>query len=251
MPASSDQKSSVKSAKRTLQVFELFDQTRRGMTLTEVADELAIPTSSTQELLRSLAALGYLNFDRRSRVYTPTLRVAVLGEWIEQSLFGQGHYKAMMQELRDKTGETVGIGCESDLDVQILQIWSGTYPLTLNMKAGDRISLCTSAMGRAVLSQRPKAYVDRLLRRHNSIAEHESERVSQSEMDDALAFVRKNGFAVSRTVTPHGLGSIGMLMPNTQSDKHIVLGVSGPAERINQHQDRIVNETVKGFRQYF
>ncbi len=241
----------VKSVKRTIDVLELFDRTRRFMSLTEVSDALDLPTSSAQELLRSLVSLGYLSFDRRSRSYRPTLRVAVLGDWIERSLFGEGRYQVLMNELRDLTGESVGIGCESDLDVQFLQILTGTYPLTLNLKAGDKAPLCTSAMGRALLSKRPVKHVQSLLRRHNSAIENPVDNVSWSELESALDFVTHSGYAVSREHTPHGLAGIAMVLPNTPDDSPIVIGVSGPAERIKAQQEKIVSLMVDGLKTHF
>lgn len=241
----------VKSVRRTIAVLELFDRVQRPMKLSEISEDLEAPVSSTQELLRSLVSLGYLSFDRRTRAYQPTLRVSVLGDWIDRALFGEGHYRALMQDLRDQTGESVGIGCESDFNVQFLQILTGTYPLTLNFKAGDTTPLCTSAMGRAILSKRPVPYVQKLLRRHNSVAEHPDEHVSESELLDALEFVRETGYAVSRANTPHGLSGIAMILPNTPRDNPVAIGVSGPVDRITSQQEKIVGLMFDGFKKYF
>lgn len=241
----------VKSAHRTISVLELFDRTQRPLKLTEIAEDLAAPTSSTQDLLRSLVTLGYLYFDRRTHAYFPTLRVSVLGDWIEQAVFGEGHYRALMKYLRDETGETIGIGGESDLDVQFLQILTGTYPLTLNFKAGDRAPLCTTAMGRALLSKRPKPYVQKLLLRHNSIVESRADRVTEAELMDALDFFDQTGYAVSRENTLHGLSGIAMILPNAASQNPVVIGVSGPSDRINSHHEKIVEFMFDGLKKYF
>ena len=70
----------VKSARRVLEVLELFAERRGPLTVGEVAAALAYPQSSASVLLQSLVALGYLVHDRGQRTFLPTLRVAFLGD---------------------------------------------------------------------------------------------------------------------------------------------------------------------------
>ena len=71
--------STVKSARRVLEILELFSQGLRKATVMTVANALTYPQSSTSVLLSSLATLGFLRFDPTDRTYSPTLRVMLLG----------------------------------------------------------------------------------------------------------------------------------------------------------------------------
>ena len=73
---------SIKSAERTLALFELFSIRESRLTVSEVARELSIPQPSASMLLRNLADLGYLDYDRLARTYGPTIRVLLLSNWI-------------------------------------------------------------------------------------------------------------------------------------------------------------------------
>ena len=53
------QRSTVKSAARVLAILEYFDDLQRPSTVTEIAEELTYPQSSTSALLRSLVSMGY------------------------------------------------------------------------------------------------------------------------------------------------------------------------------------------------
>ena len=72
----------IKSAERTLALFELFSREQRPFTVTMIADALQIPQPSVSMLLQNLDALGYLEYDRQARTYSPSIRVALLGSWI-------------------------------------------------------------------------------------------------------------------------------------------------------------------------
>ena len=98
--------STVKSARRVLEILELFSQGLRKATVMTVANALTYPQSSTSVLLSSLATLGFLRFDPADRTYSPTLRVMLLGSWLQDELFGQGSLVAVMEQLRKRTGQT-------------------------------------------------------------------------------------------------------------------------------------------------
>ncbi len=57
----------VKSADRTLDIFELFAAEPRGLTISEISDRLGLARSSTHGLVHTLAARGYLVQDGGGR----------------------------------------------------------------------------------------------------------------------------------------------------------------------------------------
>ena len=56
----------------------------------DLSRSLEYPQSSTSELLRCLTRLGYLHYNRYRRTFSPTARVALLGSWVEPTLFRGG-----------------------------------------------------------------------------------------------------------------------------------------------------------------
>jgi len=74
--------SAVKSAKRAFEILEAFSRHRRPLALKELLDELDYPASSGSALMKSLVALGYLDYDGERRTYFPTMRIAALGSCI-------------------------------------------------------------------------------------------------------------------------------------------------------------------------
>ncbi len=72
----------VKSARRVLEILERFEAEKRPLGVSEIAQVLGYPLSSTSMLLNTLARLGYLNLDPASRKFAPTMSVAMLGDWI-------------------------------------------------------------------------------------------------------------------------------------------------------------------------
>ena len=89
----------VKSAERTLAILDLFARERRALTARTVQTALGYPASSTIGLLKTLMRSGHLRFDRRTRLYVPTLRVVLLGDWIRATPLGSDRLRRALDRL--------------------------------------------------------------------------------------------------------------------------------------------------------
>jgi IclR family KDG regulon transcriptional repressor len=228
----------VKSAGRVLELFEYFAHRRSPATLSEVAGALGYPISSASVLLKFLHKLGYLEHDRRARVYVPTIRFSLLGMWIHEELFAEeSGLLGMMDELRNATGETVSVGMQNDLAMQYLRILQSPEAIRYYIKPGTSRPICLSAHGKVLLSIQPEAGVNLLVRRHNGASDQV---VSARQLIGELREIRKIGYAVSEgTFTPGG-GSIGMLLPTAPGHRPLALGVGGPVERLRKNKKKIL-----------
>ena len=67
--------SSVKSARRVFEILELFATVRRPWRAGAMSKHLRYPPSSTFALLRSMSAMGYLTFEKKTHTYFPSVRL--------------------------------------------------------------------------------------------------------------------------------------------------------------------------------
>src|SRR3546814_15337358 len=86
---------------------------QRPLTVGHIAGELEIPQASASMLLGNLRELGYLTYDRLERTYTPTIRVALLGSWINHQFDEAGSLTARLTELQNRVDETVFVGIQN------------------------------------------------------------------------------------------------------------------------------------------
>ncbi|MFD4836720.1 IclR family transcriptional regulator [Achromobacter sp. NPDC058515] len=143
----------VKLVARTLELIELFAQTRRPMPLTELAHGLGAPMSSCLALVRTLVARGYLYEVRRRAGYYPTaklhgLSVQILAgdPWLEQ-------VRPRLLALRDAANETVMLGKIQDGGVLFLDVAESTQPVHYAARPGARRPLHTSSVAKAILAR--------------------------------------------------------------------------------------------------
>src|SRR3954470_18853177 len=110
----------VKSAGRVFEVLELFDAERQAMTATAIARALKYPASSTVALLKSMVTLGYLAYDPNERTYFPTIQLAVISRWLEDSFFVDGHLLELVDDVAAATGQPLRPCWQNALYTQFL-----------------------------------------------------------------------------------------------------------------------------------
>ncbi|WP_372024371.1 helix-turn-helix domain-containing protein [Tistrella mobilis] len=230
----------IKTARRVFEVLEYFDEVKRPLTLREVSAHFGYPVSSTAALLKSLLQLGYVDFNRPTRTYMPTMRVAMLGDWIQASLFGEGRILRLMQYLNEMTGEMVSLGTQSDIYMQYVHVLYSREGLQYRVRPGTVRSMTRSGYGWLLLSAMPDAEIDKVLRRVNIEEDDPARRMTLDELMVPVTEVRQLGYVYSRHTVTQGAGVIGMLLPPQSYGRRFTVGVGGPVDRLEEKHDMIL-----------
>lgn len=231
----------VKSARRVLEVFELFDKVQRPLAITEIARILGYPVSSTSVLIRGLIELGYFAVETDSRRVHPTLRIALLGEWIGGSLFGQNGFHGMLEEIHRGSGEIVILGMRNGTNLQYIHIVEGGAGLRMNHRVGNQRPLFDTAGGRVILSLLPPQEVGKLVRRFNTELPSGREPLVLDRVQHEARLVRRRGYAFVANFVKQGHGSIAMPLPLPHSEHApLTASISAPLERLLPQRRRFV-----------
>ena len=235
----------VKSAQRVFEILEYFDRQRRPLALKEILDGLGYPASSGSALLKSLVSLGYLDYDAARRSYFPTMRIAALGAWVHDALFGDGALSGLMTHLHRVTGETVILATQSDLRAQYVHVFHSAEPLQFSVPPGARRPLARSGMGWLLLSAKPDAEIEKLRRRINA-EEGGDAALSREALMAIINEVRLRGYAFSKHTVSDGAGVIGALLPPGPHGRTYAIGVAGPVARLERKEALILAELRSG-----
>jgi DNA-binding IclR family transcriptional regulator len=229
---------SVKSASRAIEVLELFSRMRRPQALSDIAATLGYPLSSTSVLLKTLIRSGYLSFDRKHRHYFPTPKVASLGDWIADALFGTGQVLNAMRDVHAATGETTSINTANDVQLQYLQLMQSIHPVRFHVDEGTMRPLTQSAVGWLLMSTMTDEKVDAVVRRANIATREFGIRVNIGEMIEQIHTIRAQGFGWAENIPLLGGATLCVLLPVTIQDRPVALGIGGDLERMRQNRDR-------------
>jgi len=223
-----------------LEVLELFAELRTPLRQKIVVDRLGYPQFSTTGLLKSLVALGYLNYHRASRTYFPTTRVAALGDWINHFIFGSGQLLDMMARIHGETEETVALVSQNDLFIQYLRVIVPNHPHTFPPPEGAMRLLTESSAGLVLLSRMPDRTVTRLVRHIDIHAHGSGQRVDIARLIEQLHWIRQNGYCFLAGIPVSAAATISMPLPDAPQGIPLAVGVGGAAARIARGRTRIV-----------
>ncbi len=142
----------VKTAGRTLELFELFAREQRPLSLTDISRSLSAPVSSSFNLVRALESRGYLyGANARKGIY-PTRKIfeissaiAAAEPWVEK-------LAPLLLALRNATQETVILGKLHGEHAIYLTVVEGPQSIRYSARAGDLKPLHSSAIGKALLT---------------------------------------------------------------------------------------------------
>lgn len=228
----------VKSATRVLEVLEYFALGQQPRSMSELATDLGYPQSSTTVLLKTLVNTGYLNFDRRSRLYFPTPKVTSLGEWVPKALFGSGKVIDALNDLHAATGEGVFLGVKNDVYLQYLKTKESIHALRFHIDEGTIRPITRSAAGWVLLSTLSDDKIDNIVRRANIATANPAERVKVRDIQEKIDGIRKRGFAWCENVPMEGGATLALLLPVTVLGQPVSLAVGGVTDRVKKNADR-------------
>ncbi len=228
----------IKSARRVLEVLEFFDQAHPTATVMDIARTLGYPQSSTSELLRCLVTLGYLHYDRYSRIYSPSIRVGLIGAWVEPNFFRDGLLLRTIDTIAKSTGHTVVLSSALNFVVQHIHVAAGSKPGSIPVHLNDTESLLHSIVGRVLLSTYSHAHIRAAIHRLNAEESHPELRVRVPEMLQELEQLRARswGYEVNRET---GHGAVVAMIPPQRGTQRIAISVVAPADVVEEQVDEI------------
>lgn len=239
----------VKSARRVLEVLEYFAERQRPATIEEIRQALDYPQSSTSVLLHSLTTLGYLSQETGTRRFQPTIRIALLGAWLIDDEGRARNPSAMMRRLSAATGDMIVLGTQQGMHAVYVKIEQATNPIRFHMKQGAYRPLCTTAIGRALLSGKSDREIGAIVRRANAERASDDPLISQSEVIEAIRQGRRLGYFLTKgSVTP-GAAVLAVRLDGLDDHPPLAIGIGAPIDRIESELPNFVELLRKEIKQ--
>jgi DNA-binding IclR family transcriptional regulator len=194
---SSLSRSVVKSAARVLKILEYFENVHCEANVIEICRALDYPQSSTSVLLRTMVALGYLQYNVKGRTYIPASKVALLGTWVNRALFRDGNIYRLFDKISELTDHPITVAVRNGAYLQYIhsaQLNAWGRPCHV---VGTTYALTSRGSGLAILSTLSEAEAGKIIRRLNSEAPNPDQRVNIIELMRRLCVIRAQGYALA------------------------------------------------------
>ena len=232
----------VKSAARALRVLEFFAEIKRGARANEIADRLGMPQSSTSVLLSSLVKLDYLDFDYATHTYHPTLRVAMMGAWIDTGPFRDGSMLQMMERVADETSAVVSISQGNGIYMRYLHVIQSSEQ-AVHLSLALRRYIVWSSAGISLLVGRPEAEIRKLVTVTKAQDDPFVARIDTNKVLEMVHQATEQGYFFSRSIVTPDMGTISLRVPEAleSGQGSIVFCVGGHVEMLEKREEEIVS----------
>jgi IclR family pca regulon transcriptional regulator len=230
----------VEALAKGLRILSLFDEQRPTWRVTDLATVAGLPMPTVYRVVQTLTSEGYLDHLPNGD-YRPGVRTLTLGTAALRSLDLVGVATPRLQQLAEKTGETVNLAVLNADQVLYLVRLRNSDLVTANIQVGSTLPAVTTSIGKLLL-----AYVDEDdLKTRISSASFTSQhgpnaKVSLAELREELEQIRNQGWAMQDEELAYGLRSVAG--PITGSDGRVVAGVNLAVQARDWSTQRIVRE---------
>jgi DNA-binding IclR family transcriptional regulator len=227
----------VKSAGRVLKILELFDVLRREAPVYEVSELLDLPQSSTSVLLRTMVVMGYLQFNPKTRAFSPTTRVALLGNWVNGPMISDGLLMRLLQRVNARTNQAVVVAVRNQIWSEYIHVVQSTNSVRLFVVKGSRRPLIRSGTGLMLLADLPDSDIKRIAMRTNAEGDAGKPPYCIPTLMEEIAEIRRRGWAATFDTITKGGGMIAMRLPKAANEEQLAIGVPGATESLRANQD--------------
>ena len=233
------EKGGVQSVERIFQLIEQLASLPAGASLQRLAQETGLAKSTVHRLLASLVSLGYAAQEPETGRYRLTLKMFELSSGIVNSMEIMDVAKAHLERLSQRTGEAVHLVIRDARDiVYIYKTESG--PMRMSSRVGLRSPLYCTGVGKAILATLPPEEVEDVWN-HSSLKKLTSRTVVDlTEMQDQLAEVRANGYAIDDEENEMGVRCVAVAIPGPDGRAESAFSISGLAPYMTPERIRRV-----------
>ena len=222
---------SVRSVERAFQILGAFTRDEYRLSLSELADKIQLPVTTTLRLANTLEKLNILN-RQEDRTYTLGNKVYLLGSIAKANFRPQQIIYPHMKSIRDKTKEAVSLyGIEREERVCYEHVES-LLTMRCVMRVGDRAPLWAGAGGKVLLAFLGEDAIKREIEKAHKITE--TTIYSPEALRKNLGEIRIHGYALSWGEREEGILSIAVPIFNRRGDILFAFSLAGPATRFTE-----------------
>lgn len=241
-PERSDQ---VQSLVRALTIVNRLADADDGVSLTEVAQQVGLSSSTAHRLLTTLEQERYVHFDVERRRWSVGMQAFRAGSAFLKTrslvTVARPHMRALMEESE----ETINLAVEDQAAAVYLAQVECLQMMRAFARPGGRVPLHCSSVGKALLSAIPDAQLSKILHRQGLPRLTVKTIQTTAALREDLARSRERGYAIDDEEHAVGLRCIAAVIFNESADPIAAISLSGPMARIPDERIPLLGDKVR------
>lgn len=231
----------VKSAARALDLLDEIAANGPGTQL-QLSTRLGIPKSSLYAILRTMTGRGWLETDPTGTVYQLSIRSLIVSSAYLDGDRVLSRATPVLEEIAAATEETVHLGRLHGANVVYTAKRESLHPLRMHSAVGRRLPAYSTALGRALLAERPEGTWAHLIPDTiEAITPHTTtdRRALLALVDEAA----ENGYAVESEESCVGVRCLAVALPFARPATD-ALSVAIPISRLDADREELIIEKL-------
>jgi len=233
MVPESETGTTIKALERSFEILDVLQDTG-ALTLTEVAEQLDLPTSTAHVYLKTLEQEGFVVCEEYQ--YRNGLKFLEYGGNVRQRYELYDAARQVMTELAIQTGERVGLGVEENGKRVLIDIEDGTKAISDNVPVGEFTEMHWTGLGKCLLAHLPSD------RRETIVAESALPRATENtitdpaQLRDELTTIRERGYAIEDEERRDGIRGVDVPILTPEDQIIGAIGLTAPVSRLDAAQ---------------
>ncbi len=197
---------------KAFQILRLISRSKGGLKISDLSKNLSLSKSTVHGITAALEEQGVLIRDRFTKRYSLGLTLFELGRSAYSRIDLKDAARPVIEELMQKTGESVFLGVRNGDHVTILDIVESMNDLKITVPIGSSIPLMAGAIGKAFLADLPVSQAADLIAAFGLRPHTENTITDPDRYMAELAQVKSRGYATDKEEYISGVRAVAALI---------------------------------------
>ena len=235
----------VQALTRALVILNALAETADGVSLTEIAQQVGLPASTTHRLLTTLQHEHFVRFDHERALWSVGVQTFIVGNAFLRNRQLVQTARPHLRLLMEESGETANLAVLDDDRALCLFQVECFQMMRAMTRLGSRLPLHCSAVGKALLQAMPERQRAKILHRRGLPRLTTKTITRPIDLNADLTRSQRRGYAVDDEEHAVGLRCVAATICDELGDAVAAISVSGPAARISEDRIAVLGAMVR------
>lgn len=226
----------VKSVGRALDIIQLVSESRNGMGVTELSNQMDINKSSVYRILSTLAQYGYIEKDKENDKYKLGYTFLDISSKLLGSMDLRKEAKPYLRELEKETNEVIHLVVYDQGEVVYIEKLEGNELMRMHSQVGKRAPMHCTSVGKAIMAYLPKEKVEQILDEKGMPMHTSYTFVNKEDLFQDLEKIRTCGYALDLEENEYGITCVAVPIFDHKGDVCAAASVSGSTMRMTKER---------------
>lgn len=234
----------VQSLSRALWLMNALADCPQGLSLSEVAHRVQLPTSTAHRLLTTLQNERYVRFESERSAWLIGVQAFQVGSTFVRSRDLVAMARPYMRRLMEESGETVNLAINDRMEVVYLAQVECHKMMRAIAGPGGRALMHCSGVGKALLAYVSDAELQDVIENQGLTRETPKTLSEPEALKADLKKIRASGYAIDDEENAIGLRCVASIIFDEHGEPLAGLSVSGPMARMTDARLPVLGSAV-------